>query len=229
MTTIARNTGNDVRIRLATPEDAAAICAIYAPYVLETAITFDTQPPSVEDMTHKITATLAERPFLVAERTTRGENDEAAKADERSATDRGAKSAVLGFSYASAFRPRAAYIHAIETSVYLHPDTRGLGLGRRLYTALENILRLQNVYTANACISYIEPADEYSPTTSRLFHERMGYTQCAHIPNCGRKFDRWYGIIWMQKELSPLPDEPGDFIPLPALDPDDLERILAAA
>lgn len=206
MTNIARNTESATRIRLASAEDAAAVRDIYAPYVLTTAITFDLVPPSVEEMEHKITSTLAARPFLVAEN------------DER----------VLGFAYASAFRPREAYIHAIETSVYLDQDYKGRGLGRRLYTALENILRLQHVYTANACISYIDPADEYSPTTSRLFHERMGYTQCAHIPNCGRKFDRWYGIIWMQKELLPLSQEPQPFIPLPELDEEAIAHALSA-
>lgn len=206
MTNIARNNESATKIRLARIEDAAAVRDIYAPYVLTTAVTFDLVPPTVEEMADKIASTLALRPFLVAED------------DER----------VRGFSYASAFRPRDAYIHAIETSVYIDQDYKGKGLGRRLYTALENILRLQHVYTANACISYIDPADEYSPATSRLFHERMGYTQCAHIPNCGRKFDRWYGIIWMQKELLPLTQEPERFIPLPELDAAALAQALSA-
>lgn len=195
MTNIACNNESAIRIRLANADDAEAIRSIYAPYVLTTAVTFDITAPSTEEMAAKIETTLAERPFLVAEGGGR----------------------LFGFSYASAFRPREAYIHAIETSVYIDQDYKGRGLGRRLYTALENTLRLQHVYTANACISYVDPPDEYSPATSRLFHERMGYAQCAHIPNCGRKFDRWYGIIWMQKELSPLPETPEAFIPLPQL------------
>lgn len=207
MNTIARNDESAIRIRLATPHDAAAICDIYTPYVLTTAVTFDITPPSTEEMSAKIETILKERPFLVAEE----------------------DGAILGFSYASAFRPREAYVHAIETSVYIRQDYKGKGLGRRLYTALEEILRLQHVYTANACISYIEPPDEYSPATSRLFHERMGYEQCAHIPNCGRKFDRWYGIIWMQKQLSTIPDAPDDFTPLPLLDQAAVQTILANA
>lgn len=216
MTTIARNTPeqggmearDEIRIRLATPSDAPAVCDIYEPYVLHTAITFDMKPPSTDDMAEKIAHTLSERPFLIAET----ENGE-----------------IVGYAYASPFRPREAYIHAIETSVYLRPDQKGAGLGRRLYTALEDILRLQNVYTANACISYVEPPDEYSPDTSRKFHERLGYTLCAHIPNCGRKFDRWYGIIWMQKELMPLPETPDIFVPLPLVPDDELIAILARA
>lgn len=207
MNNIARNTESTIRIRLADRGDGAAICAIYTPYVLTTAVTFDLVPPTVEEMERKIDQTLEERPFLVAE-----ENGN-----------------VIGFSYASPFRPRGAYVHAIETSVYLDQDSKGNGTGRRLYTALENILRLQHVYTANACISYIDPPDEYSPATSRLFHERMGYQQCAHIPNCGRKFDRWYGIIWMQKELSEIPETPEDFIPLPLLDKTEVANILKRA
>lgn len=207
MTNIACNNESAIRIRLANTDDAEAIRAIYAPYVLTTAVTFDVTAPSIAEMASKIETTLKERPFLVAEGGTK----------------------IFGFSYASAFRPREAYIHAIETSVYIDQDYKGKGLGRRLYTALENILRLQHVYTANACISYVDPPDEYSPATSRLFHERMGYVQCAHIPNCGRKFDRWYGIIWMQKELSPIPEDPEAFIPLRDLCETELNDVLARA
>ena len=67
MTTIARNTARETRIRLACPADAAAVCAIYAPYVRDTATTFDLEPPTVEEMEQKITTILEERPFLVAE------------------------------------------------------------------------------------------------------------------------------------------------------------------
>lgn len=194
-------------IRLAAPEDAAAICAIYKPYVLETAITFDLEPPTVAEARTKIEAVEQLYPYLVAE--VDGE--------------------VVGFCYASAFRPRAAYVHAIETSVYVKRDFKGHGTGRRLYSALEALLRLQHVYTANACISFVDPADEFSPEDSRLFHERMGYTLCAHIPNCGRKFDRWYGIIWMQKELLPIVNDPEEFIPFPELDQAKVSAILADA
>lgn len=207
MNNIARKHTDGMTIRLAAPEDAAAICAIYTPYVLETAITFDLEPPTVEEMRAKIEAVEQLYPYLVAE--VDGE--------------------VVGYSYASAFRPRAAYVHAIETSVYVSRDLKGKGTGRRLYTALEDILRLQHIYTANACISFVDPADEFSPETSKLFHERMEYTLCAHIPNCGRKFDRWYGIIWMQKELLPIVDDPEAFIPFPELDQAEVSAVLARA
>ena len=156
MTTIARNTARETRIRLACPADAAAVCAIYAPYVRDTATTFDLEPPTVEEMEQKITTILEERPFLVAEIERTDANT--ASTTSRVETCDDETFAVIGYSYASAFRPRKAYLHSIETSVYLAPEAKGHGLGTRLYGALEEILRLQNVYNANACVTYTEPA-----------------------------------------------------------------------
>ena len=181
MTTIARNTARETRIRLAYPADAAAVCAIYTPYVRDTATTFDLEPPTLEEMEQKITTILEERPFLVAEIERTDANT--ASTTSRVETCDDETFAVIGYSYASPFRPRKAYLHSIETSVYLAPEAKGFGLGTRLYNALEEILRLQNVYNANACVTCIEPADETCPSTSRIFHERRGYVQCAHISN----------------------------------------------
>ena len=227
MTTIARNTARETRIRLACPADAAAVCAIYAPYVRDTATTFDLEPPTVEEMEQKITTILEERPFLVAE-IERSDAGAASASSHDEACDSEAF-AVIGYSYASQFRPRKAYLHSIETSVYLAPEAKGFGLGTRLYNALEEILRLQNVYNANACVTCIEPADETCPSTSRIFHERRGYVQCAHIPNCGHKFGRWYDILWLQKQLIPLSQEPEGFVPLPQVDKAAIAVILEKA
>lgn len=227
MTTIARNTARETRIRLACPADAAAVCAIYAPYVRDTATTFDLEPPTVEEMEQKITTILEERPFLVAEIERTDANT--ASTTSRVETCDDETFAVIGYSYASAFRPRKAYLHSIETSVYLAPEAKGHGLGTRLYGALEEILRLQNVYNANACVTYTEPADETCPSTSRIFHERRGYVQCAHIPNCGHKFGRWYDILWLQKQLIPLSQKPEEFIPLPQVDKEAIAAILTQA
>lgn len=227
MTTIARNIAQKTRIRLACPADAAAVCAIYTPYVRDTATTFDLVPPTIEEMEQKIATILEERPFLVAEIERAAAR--AASAGSQSETCDNEPFAVVGYSYASAFRPRKAYLHSIETSVYLAPEAKGFGLGTRLYGALEEILRLQNVYNANACVTCIDPADETCPSTSRIFHERRGYVQCAHIPNCGHKFGRWYDILWLQKQLIPLSQEPEEFIPLPQVDKEAIAAILEKA
>ena len=227
MTTISRNTARETRIRLACPADAAAVCAIYAPYVRDTATTFDLEPPTGGEMEQKIATILEERPFLVAE-IERSDAGAASASSHDEACDSEAF-AVIGYSYASPFRPRKAYLHSIETSVYLAPEAKGHGLGTRLYNALEEILRLQNVYNANACVTCIEPADETCPSTSRIFHERRGYVQCAHIPNCGHKFGRWYDILWLQKQLIPLSQEPEGFVPLPQVDKAAIAAILEKA
>ena len=122
MTTIARNTARETRIRLACPADAAAVCAIYAPYVRDTATTFDLEPPTVEEMEQKITTILEERPFLVAEIERTDANT--ASTTSRVETCDDETFAVIGYSYASAFRPRKAYLHSIETSVYLAPKRK---------------------------------------------------------------------------------------------------------
>ena len=193
----------------------------------DTATTFDLEPPTVEEMEQKIATILEERPFLVAE-IERSDAGAASASSHDEACDSEAF-AVIGYSYASPFRPRKAYLHSIETSVYLAPEAKGHGLGTRLYNALEEILRLQNVYNANACVTCIEPADETCPSTSRIFHERRGYVQCAHIPNCGHKFGRWYDILWLQKQLIPLSQEPEGFVPLPQVDKAAIAAILEKA
>ena len=60
-------------------------------------------------------------------------------------------------------------------------------------------------------------------------HERRGYVQCAHIPNCGHKFGRWYDILWLQKQLIPLSQKPEEFIPLPQVDKEAIAAILEKA
>ena len=102
-------------IRIATAEDAEALLAIYAPYVRDTAITFEYRVPSLEEFRRRIEATLEKYPYLALE-------------------DGGE---ILGYAYAAPFKERAAYDWAVETTIYLRPDARGKGCGRTLYEALE--------------------------------------------------------------------------------------------
>ena len=113
----------NVRIRIASPADAEALRSIYAPYVENTAITFEYEVPSLEDFQLRIRRTLQRYPYLAAERD--GE--------------------ILGYAYTGAFVGRAAYDWAAETSIYLREDMRKQGLGRRLYQVLEHISRAQNI------------------------------------------------------------------------------------
>lgn len=169
-----------ITIRVATPEDAPALCSIYTPYVKETAITFEYDCPSVEVFAERIQAILEKYPYLVAEE---GE-------------------AVVGYAYASPFHNnRTAYQWAVEASIYVDKHHHGKGIGRLLYDTLEKYLQKQGVLNVNVAIAHAEKDDPYLPKASELFHARMGYRQVGIFHACGYKFNRWYGIMWMEKHL----------------------------
>ena len=169
-------------IRIVRPEDAKELLNIYAPYVRETAITFECEVPSVQEFTRRIEHTLARYPYLAA-------------------VD--SSGAIAGYAYASVFHERPAYDWAVETTIYVSKDHRHLGLGRFLYDALETALKAQGILNANACIGYPETEDEYLTKNSARFHEHLGYHLVGMFHNCGYKFGRWYRMIWMEKELGP--------------------------
>ena len=173
-------------IRSAVPGDAKALLAIYAPYVRDTAVTFEYSVPSEAEFARRIEETLKKYPYLVLE--------EAGQA--------------MGYAYAGPFKSRAAYDWAVETTIYLRRDAQGKGYGRALYTALEEQLKRRGFLNAYACISWIDQEDVYLTHASPRFHERMGYRLCGTFRQCGFKFGRWYDMIWMEKHLGPHGDHP---------------------
>ncbi|MBO4990868.1 MAG: GNAT family N-acetyltransferase [Firmicutes bacterium] len=187
---------SDITIRVASTDDASALLAIYAPYVEATAITFEYIVPSVEEFTRRIRTTLEKYPYLVAEHR-----------DGR----------LLGYAYASPFKARAAYDWAVETTIYLAPEAKCCGLGRRLYEALEQALKAQNILNLNACISEPEVEDEYLTKQSHRFHEHMGYRLVGEFHLCGYKFNRWYHMIWMEKHIGEHTADQPAVIPFPQL------------
>lgn len=192
---------------MATVADAPALREIYLPYVRTTAVTFELTDPSLEEFSERVRTTLERYPYIVA-------------------VDEGE---IVGFAYAKAFRPRAAYLHSIETSIYMRVDYRGKGVGRRLYETLAKLLMLQNVYNMEACIAHCEPADEYVPATSRLFHERLGFRLVGKFTKCAHKFGRWYDMIWMEKILGDHIANPDPFMPLPQVDQEKINEVFAQA
>ena len=192
---------------MATVADAAALREIYLPYVRTTAVTFELEDPTLEDFTERVRKTLERYPYIVA--VEEGE--------------------IVGYAYASAFRPRAAYLHSIETSIYMRMDYRGKGVGRRLYETLAKLLVLQNVFNMEACIAHGDPADEYVPATSRLFHERLGFKLVGKFNKCAHKFGRWYDMIWMERILGDHIADPQPFLPLPQVDPKKIAEVLEIA
>ena len=170
---------NDCLIRLARPDDAAALLEIYAPYVRDTAITFEYTPPSEEEFQRRILSVEERYPYLVAEQHGR----------------------IAGYAYASRFKERAAYDWDVETSIYLRMDERHHGLGWLLYEKLEAVLRLQGVVNLHACITSAPDGGSRVPGDSPAFHESHGYTFAGRFRSCGYKFGRWYDVIWMEKSL----------------------------
>ncbi|MBQ7221279.1 MAG: GNAT family N-acetyltransferase [Synergistaceae bacterium] len=165
------------KLREAVPEDAEALVNIYAPYVLETAITFEYDVPEVSEFRERITHTLKNYPYIAAE----------------------SEGIICGYAYAGAFVGRKAYERSCEVSIYIARDFRGRGLGRSLYAELESRLKAQGILNLYACIAYPETEDEYLTRDSVKFHERMGFRLAGHFHDCGYKFGRWYSMVWMEK------------------------------
>lgn len=181
-----RQNYRNIKLRMAVPADAETLLEIYAPYVMETAISFEYEVPTVDEFRKRIETILKKYPYLVAE--VDGE--------------------VCGYAYASRFHVRAACEWCAESSIYVKKGYAGIGIGRRLYEALEEILTRQHIINLNACIAVTDEADAYLDNNSREFHEHMGYRYVGTFQQCGYKFGKWYNLIWMEKMLGAHPAVP---------------------
>lgn len=159
-------------IRNATVEDAGAICAIYNHYVAETTVTFETAAVSPEVMSERIAEVTANFPWLIFE-----EGGE-----------------VGGYAYATRWRPRAAYRHSVESTVYLAPHFQRRGVGTALYAELIQRLRALGVHQIIGGAALPNPG-------SVALHERLGFRKVAHFAEVGRKFDRWIDVCYWQLGL----------------------------
>ena len=185
----------DIKIRFAAPDDTEALLEIYAPYIKNTAVTFEYTVPSVNEFAERIEKIIPRYPYLIAES--------------------GGKA--VGYAYANTFIPRAACDHSVEVSIYVARSEKGKGIGKKLYCELEKILAMQNVINVNACIACTDNEDEYLNNNSSEFHKHMGYSPVGRFDKCGYKFGRWYDLIWMEKMIGEHGGKYAGFIPLEAL------------
>jgi len=169
-----------MNLRVATPDDAEAVTAIYAPIVAETAISFELEPPTIDEMRSRIAGTLQRLPWLVS-------LDAAGR--------------VNGYVYASRHRERAAYQWAVDTTAYVHAAARGQGVGRRLYQALFAELVKLGYYQAFAGIALPNAA-------SVGLHEAVGFTPLGVYRQVGYKHGQWRDVGWWQKTLQQPAGEP---------------------
>ena len=168
---------SNITIRSATPSDAAAIWNIYRYYVEHTAISFEITMPTQEQIRQRIEKVLCGFPYLVAELNQK----------------------VIGYAYAGHFIPREAYYHCAEVSIYISQENHRSGIGRMLYDALIGQLRDQGITQIYACIGVTEIEDEYLTNNSAQFHAHMGFREVGRFCNSGKKFGRFYHMIWMEK------------------------------
>ena len=189
---------NEIKIRPATEADAAEILNIYAPYITDTAITFEYDVPTLEEFTGRIRHTLEKYPYLVAVR----------------------DSEIIGYAYAGAFYGWAAYDWSAETTIYVKKGCSHSGVGKLLYQELETALKAQNIINLYACIGYPEEDDEYLTKNSKQFHEHLGYRLIGEFRKCGYKFGRWYHMVWMEKIIADHPDRQPDVIPFAQIPPE---------
>jgi phosphinothricin acetyltransferase len=167
-------------IRLATAGDSDAILEIYAPYIRDTAISFETEVPTRGAFRQRVVSILEHYPYLVCE-----ENG-----------------SIVGFAYASSYRERAAYRYDVSVSIYLRHDCQSRGVGSGLYDVLLDLLRRQGYYMA---VSGITLPNE----KSLRLHLRHGFREVGVTHNVGYKLGKWHDVLWMEKAIGDYAAEPG--------------------
>ena len=164
-------------VRDATLEDAGRILEIYSYYVQETAISFEYDVPTLSQFQERMRKTMERYPYLVVEDDGR----------------------IQGYAYAGPFVGRAAYDWSCELTIYLDRSAHKRGFGRKLYQALEERLREMGVLNLYACIGWPVAEDRYLNQNSAQIHAHLGFQVAGRFQKCGRKFGRWYDMIWMEK------------------------------
>jgi phosphinothricin acetyltransferase len=176
-------------IRLAAADDAAAIAAIYRPYVEASTISFEEVAPDPAEMAQRIRGEQPGRhPWLVAE-----ENG-----------------ALLGYAPSSPFRTRPAYRWTVETGIYLAAGAQGRGLGRALLTPLLTMLERQGYVAAIGAIALPNLA-------SVALHEKLGFVHTGTYRQVGFKMGEWLDVGLWQKDLAPRRASPAEPIPYEGL------------
>ncbi len=159
-------------IRAATPENAEAILNIYAPYITDTCVSFETEVPTLVEFTKRIEGILENYPYLVYE----------------------ADGKIAGYAYASKHRERTAYQYSADVSIYIASEYQRRGIGKKPYTNLFDILKANDIFTVYAGITL--PND-----SSVGLHKSLSFHEVGVYHNVGYKFGKWLDVLWMEKPL----------------------------
>ena len=169
----------ELRIRLAAQNDSAAILQIYTPFIMDTVITFECHVPSMTEFSGRMEMIQETYPWLACEM----------------------NGTIIGYAYASRFQERDAYDWSVDFSIYIDPQFHGKSIGKALYFALLEIVKLQGYCNAYACVTLPN-------TKSTHLHESFGFKTIGVFQNAGYKFGHWHDVIWYGLQLNEYGNEP---------------------
>lgn len=188
-------------LRVAEESDAAAMLALYAPYVLETTVSSEYEPPALEVFIERMRSYTTKQPWLLCL----------------------ADGEVVGYGYASPHRTRAAYQWSVETSIYVADGWHRHGIASAIYEALFELLTMQGYY--NIYVGITSPNER-----SMKFHKSMGFIISGAYQESMYKFGQWRDVLWMGKSLRPHEGEPQPIVPFSEVKDSPLvERVLRQA
>ncbi|MFV0440979.1 MAG: GNAT family N-acetyltransferase [Lachnospirales bacterium] len=167
----------DIKIRFATKNDIPLLLKIYTHYVLNTAITFEIEPPTILEFENRMENIQKKYPYIVAIHDNH----------------------IVGYAYAKEFVNRKAYDWSVESTIYIDVNKKNIGIGGKLMDTLENILKAMGICNIYACIAYSKENNPFLTNNSMDFHKYRGYKVIGEFNNCGYKFDSWYNMIYMEK------------------------------
>lgn len=173
---------NEKKIRLATEDDSDSILKIYAPYITDTVITFEYQVPTGAEFRERMADIQKDYPWLVCE----------------------IDNVIAGYAYASRFHEREAYKWSVDFSIYIKPEYHGKHIGKALYFALLELLKLQGFCNAYALVTLPNRKSE-------SLHESFGFKTTGVCHDVGYKFGSWHDVKWFElkfNEHSPTPAKP---------------------
>jgi len=190
-----------LHLRLAKPRDAEQIASIYAPYVLETAITFDYYVPTISEFEERIRHYSEMYPWLVVEQ----------------------DGIILGYAYGSMHRTKTAYQWSPESTIYVDKNRHGKRLGRILYQTLFSLLKMQGYVNVYAGVTV--PNEK-----SEGLHTSLGFERIGDFKNVGYKQGKWHDVRWLVLHLTEHVDNPASPLPMESiLGTDEFRHILAKA
>lgn len=186
-------------LRLAdTKNDVAQILSIYAPYILNTTVTFEYEVPSIMAFERRIEQISNQFPWLVCEQSGQ----------------------IIGYAYASKQYERAAYAWNAELSVYVAPKAQGMGIGTALYQALMGLLKMQGY--CNVSVRIQIPNEK-----SVALHRAFGFEEAGIMRSIGNKFGRWLDMLSMTKQIGEYVPSPQPPIAVTALDRNKIRLLLS--